>query len=86
MFGIAAGIATRKIRYDRPAPERARDIEIRSAVLEMPEAVSIVTGNQTASAIRPTAEKIAEGETTIASGIQAVAGIGPTIFRIGIPQ
>src|SRR5438128_2130082 len=28
----------------------------------------------------------ADGETTIASGIQAVAGIGPTTLRIGIPQ
>ena len=55
-------------------------------VLEMPEAVSIVTGNQTASATKPTAENIAEGATTIASGIQAVAGIGPTIFSIGMPQ
>jgi len=26
------------------------------------------------------------GDTTIASGIQAVAGIGPTTFRSGIPQ
>ena len=55
-------------------------------MLEIPEAVSIVTGNQTASATRPTAEKIADGATTMASGIQAVAGIGPTTFRIGIPQ
>jgi len=52
----------------------------------MPEAVSIVTGNQTASAINPTAENIADGETTIARGIQAVAGIGPTTFNNGIPQ
>ena len=55
-------------------------------MLEMPEAVSIVTGNQTASAMRPMADKLAEGETTIASGIQAVAGIGPTTFSSGIPQ
>ena len=55
-------------------------------MFEMPEAVSIVTGNQTASAISPAAERIAEGETTIASGIQAVAGIGPTTFSTGIPQ
>src|SRR6266571_4092903 len=52
----------------------------------MPEAVSIVTGNQTASAISPAAETIADGETTIARGIHAVAGIGPTILSIGIPQ
>ena len=52
----------------------------------MPEAVSIVTGNQTARAIRPMAENVAFGETTIASGIHAVAGIGPTTLRTGIPQ
>ena len=55
-------------------------------MLEMPDAVSIVTGNQTASAIRPIAETVALGETTIASGIHAVAGIGPTTFSTGIPQ
>jgi hypothetical protein len=54
--------------------------------LEIPEEVNIVTGNQTASAISPAAETTADGETTIASGIQAVAGIGPTTFRTGIPQ
>src|ERR1700704_4991663 len=52
----------------------------------MPEAVNIVTGNQTASAINPAADTRAEGETTIASGIHAVAGIGPIVLRIGIPQ
>src|SRR5438477_7252676 len=52
----------------------------------MPEAVSMVTGNQTANAISATAENIAEGDNTIASGIQAVAGIGPMIFKSGIPQ
>ena len=52
----------------------------------MPEAVSIVTGNQTASEIKPTAEKSAEGAITIASGIHAVAGIGPTTFSKGIPS
>ena len=55
-------------------------------VFEMPDAVSIVTGNQTASAIRPVADKVAFGETTIASGIHAVAGIGPTTLSTGIPQ
>ena len=55
-------------------------------MFEMPEAVSMVTGNQTASAIRPTAENVADGETTIARGIQAVAGIGPTTFSTGMPQ
>ena len=55
-------------------------------VLEMPEAVSIVTGNQTARAMSPAAEKMAEGETTMANGIHAVAGIGPTTLSTGIPQ
>jgi hypothetical protein len=54
--------------------------------LDTPEAVSMVTGNQTASAISAIAENIADGESTIARGILAVAGIGPTIFRTGIPQ
>src|SRR5438046_2577726 len=41
----------------------------------MPEAVSIVTGNQTASAINPAADTTAYGETTIARETQGVAGI-----------
>src|SRR5437762_11225053 len=52
----------------------------------MPEAVNIVTGNQTANAISPTAENNAEGDSTMASGIQAVAGIGPTTLSKGMPQ
>ena len=52
----------------------------------MPEAVSIVTGNQTAKAISPTAENSADGRTTIASGIHAVAGIGPTTLRAAFPS
>ena len=52
----------------------------------MPEMVSIVTGNQTASATSPTADKVPDGERTIASGTQAVAGMGPTTFKSGIPQ
>ena len=52
----------------------------------MPDAVNIVTGNQTARAISAAAEKTAEGETTMASGIHAVAGIGPTTLSTGIPQ
>src|SRR4051794_7042691 len=52
----------------------------------MPDAVNIVTGNHTASAMSPAADTIAEGATTIAKGIQAVAGIGPTTLRTGIPQ
>src|SRR3954470_22691572 len=86
MLGNAAGIATRKIRYHRPAPSVRATSRYEARVFEMPDAVSIVTGNQTARAMSEAAEKIAEGETTMASGIQAVAGIGPTTFRIGIPQ
>src|SRR5437867_847232 len=52
----------------------------------MPEAVNIVTGNQTAKAMIATAENSAEGDKTIVKGIQAVAGIGPTTFSNGIPQ
>src|SRR6185437_4490477 len=86
MLGIAAGIATRKIRYNRPAPIVRATSRYDAFVFEIPEAVSMVTGNQTASAISETAERSAEGKMTIASGIHAVAGIGPTIFKIGIPQ
>src|SRR5262245_36716013 len=52
----------------------------------MPEMVSIVTGNQTARAINPIAEAIPDGESTNASGTQAVAGIGPITFSKGMPQ
>ena len=55
-------------------------------MLEIPEAVNIVTGNHTASAINPAEDIIAEGYTTIAIGIHAVAGIGPTTLSNGIPQ
>ena len=55
-------------------------------MFDIPEAVSMVTGNQTARAINAAEEKIADGESTKARGIQAVAGIGPTTLRIGIPQ
>ena len=51
-------------------------------MLEMPETVSIVTGNQTASAMRPIAESVAvRRATTMARGIHAVAGIGPDHFQ-----
>src|ERR1041384_1084111 len=86
MFGIAAGIATRKIRNDGFAPSVRATSRYEVRVFAMPDIVSIVTGNQTASAINPTAEKIGFGEITMASGIHAVAGIGPTTFRNGIPQ
>ena len=88
MLGMAAGIGDSEDQVERgrrPACGRRRGT--RRACWKCPEAVSIVTGNQTASAISPTAETIAEGgETTIASGIHAVAGIGPTTLSSGIPQ
>src|SRR5258706_1299731 len=86
MLGIAAGMATRKMRYQRFAPRVGATSRYEARVFEMPEAVSMVTGNQTASAIIPTAENRADGETTMARGIQAVAGMGPTTFSNGIPQ
>jgi len=52
----------------------------------MPDALSIVTGNQTAMAIRVIAENSADGITTIARGIHAVAGMGPMTLSTGIPQ
>ena len=55
-------------------------------MLEIPDAVSMVTGNQTASAMTPTAANMALGARTMASGIQAVAGIGPISFSKGMPQ
>src|SRR5262249_49513495 len=86
IFGTAAGIATRKIRYAGPAPSVRATSREDARVLEMPEAVTIVSGNHRASAIKPTAETIVEGATTIAKGIHAVAGIGPTTLSSGIPQ
>ena len=55
-------------------------------MLAIPEIVNIDTGNHTASATNPVAEIAPEGDSTIASGTQAVAGIGPRIFSSGIPQ
>ena len=55
-------------------------------MFEIPDEVSIVTGNQTARAINAADETIADGEITRAKGIHAVAGIGPTTFKIGMPQ
>ena len=52
----------------------------------MPEAVSIVTGNQTASAIRAHAGDEGVGEQHHRQRDEAVAGIGPTTFRTGMPQ
>src|ERR1041385_1204005 len=81
MLGMAAGIATRTIRNAGLEPRVRATSRYEERVLAMPDIVSIVTGNQTARAIKPTAEKIGFGETTMASGIQAVAGIGPTTFK-----
>src|SRR4051812_36250514 len=86
MLGIAAGMATRKIRYAGRAPRVRATSRYEERVLAMPETVNIVTGNQTASAMTPTAEYSADGATTIANGIQAVAGIGPMTFSKGMPQ
>ena len=86
IFGIAAGTATRKIRNAGVAPSVRATSRYEARVFAMPDMVSIVTGNHTASAIKPTAEKMALGEITIASGIHAVAGIGPMTLSNGIPQ
>src|ERR1051326_1553449 len=86
MLGMAAGRATRKIRYFCPAPKVRATSRYDARVLAIPEIVSIVTGNQTASAISPTAEEVPEGERTIARGTHAVAGMGPITLSRGIPQ
>src|ERR1041385_107098 len=86
ILGNAAGIATRKIRYFCPAPRVRATSRYDERVLAIPETVSMVTGNHTARATNPTAAQTPEGESTMAKGTQAVAGIGPTIFKSGIPQ
>jgi hypothetical protein len=55
-------------------------------VFAIPEMVNIATGNHTARATNPTAEKAPEGDKTMARGTQAVAGMGPMTFSNGIPQ
>ena len=59
MLGIAAGIATRKIRYAAAGPSVRATSRYDARTLAMPDGVSIVTGNQTASAISETAERTA---------------------------
>src|SRR5436190_6562818 len=86
IFGIAAGIATRKIRKEGFAPSVRATSRYDARVFAIPDIVSIVTGNQTASATSPTADNMGLGDITIANGIHAVAGIGPTTFKNGIPQ
>src|SRR5947207_10625901 len=49
MFGTAAGIATRKMRYARPAPSVRATSRYDARVLETPDAVNIVPGNHTTS-------------------------------------
>src|SRR6185369_9757432 len=71
MLGIAAGMATRKMRYFWVAPRVRATSRYDARVFAMPETVSIVTGNQTASAISPTAATDPEGETTMARGTHA---------------
>src|SRR5438094_664661 len=90
----AAGQVMRISAAERSQADQARElvhfvallVENAARVLETPDAVNIVTGNHTASAINPAADTIAEGDTTIARGIHAVAGIGPTTLSSGIPQ
>ena len=52
----------------------------------MPLLVISVTGNQTAKAIRNTFAPCVVGKVESASGIQAVVGIGPMTFVIGVSQ
>src|SRR5262245_24350873 len=85
MFGIAAGIATRKMRYARPAPSVRATSMYDAFVFEIPDIVSIVTGNHAARPINATAE-YGDRKRTMASGIKAVAGMGPIIFMTGMPQ
>src|SRR5690348_12746081 len=86
MLGMAAGRATLRMRYRRPAPSVRATSRYDARTLEIPDALSMVTGNQTASAIRNTPAEIDCGKITSAIGIHAVAGMGPTIFSNGIPQ
>ena len=46
----------------------------------------MVIGNQTAKPISAAAETNEWDDSVITSGIRAVAGSGPTIRRIGMPQ
>src|SRR3954468_15536310 len=86
MLGIAAGIATRKIKNHRLAPSVRATSRYDARTFDTPDAASIVTGNQTASAIRKMPAVTDCGKKISAIGIHAVAGIGPTIFRNGMPQ
>src|SRR3982751_3947845 len=81
MLGIAAGIATRSTRYAGPAPSVRATSRYDARVLETPDSVSIVTGNQTAIAMSEIADNVGLGKSISAIGISAVAGIGPTSFK-----
>jgi hypothetical protein len=65
--------------------EGSSDVQVGCARVGNSGGSNIVTGNH-ASAITPTADTVDEGATTIARGIHAVAGIGPTTFSTGIPN
>src|SRR6185312_1844735 len=86
MLGVAAGRATRKIRNSRLAPIVRATSRYDMRTFDTPDAVSIVTGNHTASAINAAPEKNELLKTAIARGISAVAGIGPTSLSTGMPQ
>src|SRR3954463_2245160 len=86
MLGMAAGIATRRIRKDSLAPKVLATSREDARVFEIADAVSMLTGNQTARAMTPMEENRGEGERTMARGIQAGAGIGPMILSRGMPQ
>ncbi len=86
MFSSADGIATRKIKNARPAPSVLATSRCDTRTLEMPELVSIVIGNHTASAISAAPEVKPVGKSIIDRGIHAVAGIGPSTFSTGMPQ
>src|SRR5688500_11893787 len=68
MLGIAAGIATRKIRNHRLAPSVRATSRYDARTFDTPDALSIVTGNHTASAIRNTPAAIVRGNMISAIG------------------
>src|SRR5262249_30385184 len=85
-FGRAAGMATRKIKYPRPAPRVRATSEYEVGTFMIPDMVSIVTGNQTAKAISATPGRKGPENRIMAVGIRMVAGIGPRNFITGTPQ
>src|SRR5438309_201510 len=59
MLGMAAGIAIRKTRNHRLAPSVRATSRYDVGTLETPDVVNIVTGNQTASAMRAMTDMVA---------------------------